>query len=475
MAITPLPEPVCGGRPYIQWTDSASDDASARWDLDVSPEGGAVLVHRPGLAQTSSAWADSDPALGAGPWVASVRRHFHGCVSDPAVLPFAVADPPGPPGSPSAEWHGCGPWHVRLAWQSPAAAFEVETTDPTGAVATIESASSQLEFDTDRAGAWRWRVRVRDAVCAGAWADGPPAGVAQGAAWERVQPDPPSFAPRSGHAVAVSDDGATMWVMAGDASGDVNDVWSSPDGRAWTRVATAPFASRRWAAGAYFDSRLWVGGGNVGAGSTNFGDVWFSRDSGATWTEAAHAAFTARHSPAAAMFGGRLWVVAGEGPNCNSRSDVWSTADGIQWTQETAAAGFPGRDWHTLTAFGGRLWVTGGIHRDAACEPSYLDDVWSSADGRAWTLESAGRFPARAGHTAAAWEGKLWILGGTHAWPQATQADVRYSEDGRTWCLAAGTAEFSKRYGHGTVVLGGRLWVLGGFDGQYRGDVWVAK
>jgi hypothetical protein len=417
----------------------------------------------------------ADAPLAPGDWLARVTRDFHGCQAASADLAFTTEAGGAPPTALAEAWHGCGPWQVTLSWTSAGASFTVGTTSPDGTDSTTDVATTSYQFETSVPGDWRWRVKGAGG-CGSDWVPGPDAHVAAGAVWTQVAPQGSSFTPREGHASAVSDDGATLWVMAGHGPSDTSDVWSSQDGAHWTlRNNAAPFPPRRWAAGAFFDGRLWFLGGNSNAGSLNYGDVWASTNQGAGWTKTADGAFAARHSPVALAFHDRLWVVGGEGPNCNSRADVWSTADGATWRQETADGGFPGRDWHAGAVFHERLWIAGGINRDRACDQTFLDDVWSSADGKAWTKEAAGAFAPRGGHTLTAFDDKLWIVAGTHAWPQATQGDVWYSEDGRTWCQAAGTAQFSRRYGHSAGVVGDRLWVVGGYDGTYQGDVWMAR
>ena len=78
----------------------------------------------------------------------------------------------------------------------------------------------------------------------------------------------------------------------------------------------------------------------------------------------------------------------------------------------------------------GRMWILGGgfvgaggttlssLKYDLAEQPrlearKYYNDVWSSSDGAVWERHlEAAPWPARSYNDVAAWDGKLWILGG---------------------------------------------------------------
>lgn len=125
-----------------------------------------------------------------------------------------------------------------------------------------------------------------------------------------------------------------LWVMGGAVPNTIvagysgysninakNDVWSSIDGKIWTRVAEhAPWQSRMWfVAQAYMD-RLWVMGG-YDNDSANFADAYYTRD-GVNWQKyESDVWWSARHEPTPYVFNGSLWIVSGNSwPTMN---DVW--------------------------------------------------------------------------------------------------------------------------------------------------------
>ena len=179
---------------------------------------------------------------------------------------------------------------------------------------------------------------------------------ADGASWELVAEDCP-WAPRgmisgSNGGLAVKDD--RLWLLGGGFVGpggqvpdskrvlgagleynpetgagrlQCNDVWSSPDGAAWTRhLERAPWAERHYHDTAVFDGRLWViGGYNAVAASEaevgeegNRSDVWCSAD-GEAWEEVRGTPWRPTHAGSAFVFRGELWFAPG--------NDIWYDTD----------------------------------------------------------------------------------------------------------------------------------------------------
>jgi hypothetical protein len=147
-----------------------------------------------------------------------------------------------------------------------------------------------------------------------------------------------------------------------------------------------------------------------------------------------------------------------------------------EWRCATDDAAFEPRDGAGLLSFKGRLWLLGGWNPwgDEAIFPHPADtnsEVWSSADGRDWRLETHAPWPSR---HCAGWlvhddgDGeKLFVVGGDANPPVGYDTDVWSSVDGRSWtCLTARTP-WSPRAGAMTVSFDGFIWVMGG---QTKGD-----
>ncbi len=116
------------------------------------------------------------------------------------------------------------------------------------------------------------------------------------------------------------------------------------------------------------------------------------------------------------------------------------------------------------------------------------DEVWSSPDGVAWTLEvphETGLFERRHAHNTVLWNDQLWMVGGdTHQ--GYYNHDVVRSTDGVDWTvvLGPGTTDppWAERALQTIGVYDGRLWMAGGQDllgpiedYTYHNDVWVTE
>lgn len=277
-----------------------------------------------------------------------------------------------------------------------------------------------------------------------------------------------SFSKRWGHASVVF--GGKIWVIGGfDDTSRLNDVWSSSDGAAWTQVtAKAAFSPRNAHTSVVFNDKMWVIAGEGDSGDLN--DVWSSAD-GVKWTRAtAKAAFAARKEHSSVVFGGKMWVMAGIGSD--TFGDVWYSTDGAAWSRATSSAAFDVRYEAAAFVYDNKMWITGGHYYTEW--DNQLADAWYSTDGSQWKCAASNSgFGQRYGHSASAYNGKMWVIAGYNS---GRKNDAWYSTDGMTWTAAKPDAVFPVRSDQTSVDFNGALWVIGGFDysgGNINyGDVW---
>jgi hypothetical protein len=240
------------------------------------------------------------------------------------------------------------------------------------------------------------------------------------------------------------------------------------------------FPARSAPALASFRGKLWL----VGGLQTNVylaDDVWNSTD-GVNWSSVpASGQFPARSRAQLLAFNDRLWLIAGNGGNGGNGnglptsgdvwlSDVWSSADGATWRLETANAPFGGRFDHAALVFAGRMWVIGGTTPGS----SGSSDAWSTTDGINWTpANNSAPFGARTGHTVSALNGRMWLIGGRND-AGTLLNDVWSSADGVTWAQETASAAFAGRAWHAASAVSGRLMVVGGTTAvkPYSGEIW---
>ena len=223
---------------------------------------------------------------------------------------------------------------------------------------------------------------------------------------------------------------------------------------------------------------IFVLGGNDGRTSYK-NDVWWSADGEAWKRETANAGWTERHAHQVVVYQGRLYVLGGWAGalsgNLRYRNDVWSSADGRMWTEETAHAGWSGRYAHQAVSFNGRLYVLGGKVSGGEVSGGPANDVWSWAEGEeSWSLVTgAADWDARQDHQAVVHNGRLYVLGGYDGdFIKGNLRDVWSSADGANWSFE-GNAEWPARWRHEAVSHNGRLYKLGGrFNLVGTNDVW---
>jgi len=168
-----------------------------------------------------------------------------------------------------------------------------------------------------------------------------------------------------------------------------------------------------------------------------------------------------------------------------------------RWEQVTLSAPFAPRDGAGALVYKGRMWLIGGWNRkDKVHFPSICNnEVWSSEDGRAWTLEKPGTFGTPAFDPENDWEGrhtagyvvhdgKMWIVGGDPN-QKHYQYDVWNSTDGRAWTHfnKGRPVPWGPRCLHYTVAFDGYIWVMGGqtmgsfapTEERFYRDIWRSR
>jgi uncharacterized protein YjdB len=180
--------------------------------------------------------------------------------------------------------------------------------------------------------------------------------------------------------------------------------------------------------------------------------------------------FSERVGHAALFFNNRYWVIGGGEPDLPSvttpvahtiLSDIWSSADGKTWKLETDAAAFGPRWFHQAVVFKGAMWVISGARTDANTQSNFLTDVWSSTDGVTWTQRATNiGLPWYSTHlNVAVFEGAMWAVSGGTTFS---------STDGVTWTRRSATGAIGGIDGVGYASLNvydGSLWYIGGSPG----------
>ena len=285
-----------------------------------------------------------------------------------------------------------------------------------------------------------------------------------------------SFLPRDG-AGGLTFNGQ-LWLLGGwnptDTPVTNSQVWSSPDGVDWSLATIAPWEGRHAAGWAVFNDRLFVVGGDDNDGHYQ-NDVWSSPD-GVTWQLLTDTVpWANRATQYVLVFNNRLWLMGGQkvfetGPNVVAYNDVYSSSDGITWDLVTPAAQWSPRGLimgHVV--FQNKMWVIGGGLYDAE---TYLNDVWSSADGITWTcVNSAAPWSPRHYHNVIVFDGKIWVLAGADSNDPGGLSDSWYTTDGVNWTQLLGTP-WPMRHAASVWVFNNNLLTGCGSDTTTYDDIW---
>ena len=195
--------------------------------------------------------------------------------------------------------------------------------------------------------------------------------------------------------VRRSDDG-DIYVIAGRISSTFyNDVWKSPDGVDWPRVAGAAsgrFPARRDHGSAVLGTDIYVVSGvRTAAAPGSSANVWRSDTGGTSWNKLSLSVRTGdnsgvlgRNSFGLEVLNDVLYLLGGEAPTDSGGGEVWKSSDGAVWSHETKdtvnSAKFTPRQEHSSAVLNGALYVIG--EKDTTSGSTAVrNDIWRSADG----------------------------------------------------------------------------------------------
>ena len=323
----------------------------------------------------------------------------------------------------------------------------------------------------------KWRIVIALASVAGA----PNVNVeAVAADWVRVT-DQASWQARDSQGEVVYDD--KLWIFGGwfgSYEAPPRDVWSSADGKAWKLVQReAPWLHSDLSMSLVFGGKMWFMGGWYNGrleGHSASSQVWSSTD-GARWDQAtAEAAWSPRIASAVVTFRGKMWLLGGTenyyfGDQKSLKNDVWSSSDGKKWTLVTENAAWAPRAYHQAAVVGDKMYVFGGGNY----VPQYqaYNDVWCSEDGRHWTpVCEHAPWHARLWFSSVVYRQRMWVLGGWSNEPSKNWGDVWYSSDGQHWEQLESNVIWKARHEHSAFVWRDKIWIAGGHAQPLSNEVW---
>jgi N-acetylneuraminic acid mutarotase len=221
-----------------------------------------------------------------------------------------------------------------------------------------------------------------------------------------------------------------------------------------------------------------MAGGRKNAGSTATNDVWLTVN-GTTWEQAPTAPFAGRAYHAMMNLKGCVYVMGGQKVGFLGNpfyNDVWKTCDNGKTWEGLGNAPWTTRAGIAFTVSKGKMLIAGGCYGGSiGKERKFLNDVWSSKNGKDWEqLTPNAQWSPRSGTRLVEFNDKLYVLAGEIGFTPDTQlADIWSSDDGKDWSLVTATPAFQGRSGHGVVVAGTELLVIAGWlNNKCLHDLW---
>lgn len=199
---------------------------------------------------------------------------------------------------------------------------------------------------------------------------------------------------------------------------------------------------------------------NISVWSTNNGQDWSPVTVPVPWTTSGW------NGTSYAVLDNKIWAL------CGPTHSVWYSSDGINWSRATDAPGWPKRNGHTSAAFNGKIWLMGGFSSFQSNRTNY-NDVWYSSDGIKWECAAShAKWAPRFYSSSIAFNNRLWIIGGRNA--QGTCLSEAWCMDENMQWQTTGSLPWEARGNACLEVFGNKLRLIGGDTGSKgTSDMWT--
>jgi len=260
-----------------------------------------------------------------------------------------------------------------------------------------------------------------------------------------------------------------LWILGGYVPELVTDTWHSADGKNWQQGGSIPNDSGiNIPVNFTFAGKMWV--------SSNDGKFYSCAD-GQAWTLVAEKLpWSGRYAAGSTVFQNKMWVVGGYSAG-EWNGDVWSSSDGVNWTLECEKAPWSRRQWFgNIVVHNGQMFAIGGGIVSYQPFRAYRE-VWSSPDGKNWTLVTDDApWVGRIWSSAVSYANRLWMLTGFRGQPVwENRRDCWYSADGKEWKQLETEHMWSARHEASCYVKDDALWLVAGNAWPLVNDVWRLK
>ncbi len=295
---------------------------------------------------------------------------------------------------------------------------------------------------------------------------------------------------RTAHSSAVYN--GYLYIIGGINFSNRNDIERCPinaDGSVGTCVQqTNAFTTARvFHTSVAYNGYLYIVGGQS-SGGTNQNDVQYcpinANGSIGTCVQQTNAFTTARNAHTSIAYNGYLYVIGGNGQNDIQHCPINANGSVGTCVQQTNAF-TNGRSFHASIVYNGYIYIIGGDYIGTPqndIQRVLVDTGAPTGQGAVGsTSQQTNAFTApRTDHTSVAYNGYLYIIGGSHSTVDTACNGTASSlcrdiihcpinADGSVGtCVQQTNAFTTARYRHTSVAYNGYLYVIGGYDGSTR-------
>lgn len=263
------------------------------------------------------------------------------------------------------------------------------------------------------------------------------------------------------------------WNGTGSSISSFNDVYrSSGDLTTWEKLPDAPWLGRHTFGIGKINSTIYIYGGDQ---NSEFFDVWKSED-GEHFEQVVHdldRSVKKRLLYGSCIHNNMLYVMGGQSSlDENSElTDIWTSPNGSAWRRLNNGLTFLGKNLAgSVASFNNKLWVVGGgYYRDPDPAVRWANHVYSSADGKTWTMEADAPWPGRQFTDVCVWDNRLWMIGGHNG---QNLSDIWYMNKDGSWIEYKPSDLFTPRHASAVTVYNDKLIIA---CGDQSNECWVIE
>lgn len=200
-----------------------------------------------------------------------------------------------------------------------------------------------------------------------------------------------------------------------------------------------------------------------------------------TWTTTTAFPSTARYNQQAVAYNDYMYILGGATLSDTPSNEVHYApinTDGTLGTWQAATSFTTARWDHSAFAYNGYIYILGGRTGGSNAATNTVQYASINANGSlgTWTATTAFN-TARYGQTAVAYNGYLYVLGGAASGTTTARDDVQYAQLSPPGSVAgtsfstASNAFTNTRYAFGSVAYNGNMYVIGGVNAPGGTDV----